>query len=63
MKVQLLYQDEKTLAASPKNGIEIIQSSLLRGFENDFKEKIKWLLIYNSIVHLILWDHCCSIIL
>jgi hypothetical protein len=40
----LLYQDEKLWLQSQKNGIEIINHRYLRGlFEDDFKNKIKWL--------------------
>jgi hypothetical protein len=40
----LLYQDEKLWLQSQKNGMEIINRRYLKGlFEDDFKNKIKWL--------------------
>jgi hypothetical protein len=40
----LLYEDEKLWLQAQKNGIDIINHRYLRGlFNDDFKEKIKWL--------------------
>jgi hypothetical protein len=64
MKSVQLYQDER-LWLPQENGIEIINHRYVRIlFENDFKGRLNGCrIICNSIVHLILWGHCCSIIL
>jgi hypothetical protein len=44
MKAVLLYEDEELWLQAQKSGIDIINHRYLRGlFEDDFKEKIKWL--------------------
>jgi hypothetical protein len=51
-----MYQDERLWLQAQENGIEIINHRYVRIlFENDFKRQIKWRIICNSIVHLILW--------
>jgi hypothetical protein len=65
MKSVQLYQDERLWLQAQENGIEIINHRYVRIlFENDFKGRLNGCrIICNSIVHLILWGHCCSIIL
>jgi hypothetical protein len=64
MKSVQLYQDERLWLQAQENGIEIINhryeyylKMILKGRLNGCR------IICNSIVHLILWGHCCSIIL
>jgi hypothetical protein len=52
----------KDFGCKPKKMVSNNQSSYVRIlFENDFKGRLNGCrIICNSIVHLILWGHCCT---